>query len=386
MSKILKKSMVSGIALCMMLCMVGCVEKEKAEKVTYDLYNMADMRYAERYQTISLTESGVLYDGNDGLMHLITIDEGEDIIMCYDPNCTHEPATSANPDPKCMAALFYEKTQTAYYEGHIYFFVNDGAFRHKLYRMKTDGSGRELLAEKIPFSYKVGYGVVFRNDKMYYTAKIPYTNEQNYNISYMNRLVEFDLIDKTYRFITEETADTILLMHITENYMYMRMSDADDGGRIYYKRTNLNTCEEEIVISADVHKNEYVYIRACSDDRFFYIDRMDCDIGIRSVDGEYKEIIVEGAEGERFSGWERPSGNYMIYQRTIPYEGEAAGYYFLNLATGERVDITAETEKYSIVDYDVTYDAFITRVYDEDAMKFNWGMQSREKILAEAAK
>ena len=31
MSKILKKSVVSGIALCMMLCVAGCGEKEKAD-------------------------------------------------------------------------------------------------------------------------------------------------------------------------------------------------------------------------------------------------------------------------------------------------------------------------------------------------------------------
>lgn len=385
MGKIFKKSVVPGIVLCMMLCMTGCGEKSGGDNSGGEAYDMAGLSYVQRYQTVSLTESGILYDGNDGLLHLITIDEGEDIIMCYDPNCTHDPATSANPDPKCMAAHYYGKTQTGYYDGCIYFLVNDGAFRHKLYRAKTDGSGRELLAEGLPFTYRISYGLIFYNDKMYYTAMVPYADERTSAVSFMSRIVEFDLLDNTYRFLTEETADTIMEMDLTENYMYMRVSDVDDGGRIFYQRVNINTCEEEIIITKDVYRDEYCYIKACSDDRYFYYDRKTCDIGIRSVDGEYREIILDGAEGEFFSGWEKPSGNYMLYQRTIPYEGEAVGYYFMNLATGERVNITEEVEKYGIMFYDAAYDVFISRVYNESTMKMVWSMWSREKILAEAA-
>lgn len=387
MNSLLKKVMM-GLCSMTVLCMSGCGSRnEDTEQVNaannygiYEFHGVEGVRYAEKYQRATLSEAGIIYEGNDELLHLITIDEGEDMILCYDPNCTHAPATMANPDPKCMAALYREKTYVGYYEGTIYFFVNDGAFNHKIYKMNTNGAGRECIADELPFRYHINYGLIFREDKMYYSALIPYSDEKTYTVSYMIRLVEFDLLTNTYRFITEESDDTINLMHLAGDYMYMRKADIGATGQVYVSRVNINTLEEEVVIPPDIFRSEYVYVRANDGDSFFYYDRQNSEIGIRSVDGSQKEVILKGADGENFGGWECPSGNYIYYKRTIEFEDEEEGDYLIDLMTGVKYDVTKETKKYGIVAFDAYYDAFITRDAD-----FNWGMQSREKILAEAA-
>ena len=160
MNKAIKKFAIKVAVMGLMAFMVaGCSKHEAGDTVNTGRVQVKDtgIRYAERFQLIWLSEAGVIYDDkNEGLVHLVTVDEGEDMVLCYDPNCKHIPATSFQPDPECMAAHFFEDTHTAYYEGSLYFFVQDSIFSHKIYKMKTDGAGRSLVAE-LPFGYDHKY-------------------------------------------------------------------------------------------------------------------------------------------------------------------------------------------------------------------------------------
>ncbi len=85
---------------------------------------------------------------------------------------------------------------------------------------------------------------------MYYGVYDNVIEEDN-SIRSMPYLLEYNLKDGTYRLITRESMDAIMTIQATENYVFLRMiSNASESrGDIYLKRVNINTLEEEIIIS-----------------------------------------------------------------------------------------------------------------------------------------
>ena len=76
-----------------------------------------------------------------------------------------------------------------------------------------------------------------------------------------------------------------------------------------------------------------------------------------------------------------PSGDKLFYTRKYDFGDEKAGAYFMDIKTGEVINITEEVEKYGLIGYDRYYDSFISAV-EIDGVTI--GMWSREKILEEA--
>lgn len=380
MNKAIKRFAIKVAVMGLMAFMVvGCGKHGAGDTVNTGRVQVKDtgIRYAEKFQIIWLSEAGVIYDDkNAGLVHLVTVDEGEDMVLCYDPNCKHIPATRLQPDPECMAAHFFEDTHTAYYEGSLYFFVKDSIFSHKIYKKKTDGAGRSLVAE-LPFGYDINKGCIFNGDKVYYLAKISHVDEITNSISFTLRVVEVDVLSGSYRFITEETKDLQLQMDMAEDTLYIRRAGVDDGQQ-YVLVVNVNTLENGFAVTKEKWA-DYACMGAYDNDSFFYIDRHTYDIGIRNIDGTVEQILVQGAEGENF-GWPDVSCDGLFYQRTIDYGDEPIGYYFLDFITGEVTNVTDEQTKYGLFGYDGYYDAFVAH----DGTFNNWTMWSKEKVLGEA--
>lgn len=380
MSKTVKTVVSIIIILITLFSVIGC-DKEEDNYVSKEELAFAkeeNVRYAERFQNLSLSEAGIITDNtNEGMIHLITIDEGEDMIFCYDPNCRHIPVTEAHPDSECMAALILGSTRTAYYEGCIYFFVQDSIFSHKIYKMKTDGAGRTIVAE-LPFGCDIKKGCIFNGDKVYYIAKMSTMDEVTYDITTTARIVEVNLLDGSYRLITEDTNDQQLQMDMADSTLYIRRADSKTGLQ-YGIRVNIETLNEECFIDSETWHNAYACMGAYDDDSFFYFGYKNNDIGIRNVDGTIEKVLVQGAEGETY-GWPDVSCDGLFYQRTIDYGDEKAGYYFLDFITGEVINVTDEQAKYGLFGYDGYYDAFVAH----DGTFKNWTMWSKEKVLGEA--
>lgn len=359
------------------------IEESTTVKDTFT-YN-SDIRYAERFEMITLSEAGVIVDDRDeGFIHLVTIDEGEDMLLCYDPNCTHPKTEATGDDPKCMAALYKGICRAVYYNGTIYFFVADGIYEHKIYTMETNGSGRRLFAE-LPFFYNASYVTIFKDDKMYYAARIPHKIGNTTKVGYTERIIEMSLRDGSYRFVTEENNGGVDQASLVGDTLFMRVMYNGEGACL--KTVNINTLEERTIITKEEWAEGYRYIDAYDEDSYVFYDKSTSvhKIGIKNVDGTLEKILLEGGENEKFGNVASVSCGMLFYQRKYDYNGEAAGYYFMSVETGETVNITEEAEKYGIVAYDGYYDAFISRTYDEKAMDMIWGMWSREKILSEAA-
>ncbi len=374
------------IILCfamMISCLMGCdkettVDNSISKETTTADKEETSVRYAERFQSVSISEAGILYDTTAGLVRLVTIDDGKDMPFCYDPNCSHNPDYSAN----CMAYIGTADA-TMYYDGALYIFRMTGLDSHKLYRMETNGAGWESVAS-LPFMYNISYVCIGCGDKMYYTAVILQEDESTKEISYIYRFVEVDLIDGSYRFVTEESKNTISIAAIAGNILYTRLISADDG-RLSLVAIDLSTLESRTVISSDVWTNEYVFFDVYDEDSYFYIGRATREVGIRSIDGIVERVLFRGAENERYSGISA-SQNGLYYERLYDYEDEPAGHYFMDLVTGEITNITEEAEKYGIMGYDGCYDVFVAREYQErvNDLDYAWSIWSREKVLGEA--
>ncbi len=370
--------------LLMIFFMTGCAQKETiSSEDVVTVLGSSDVRYAERYQMISISEAGVISDDmNEGLVYLTPTNDTKKLVFCYSPNCKHAAVTSANEDPECMAAHYGNVTRTAYYGGTLYFFVMDGLEEHCIYKMETDGAGRELFA-KLPFSFNIGYACIFYEDKVYYTAHIPHKDDITGEISYGYRVVEVDLIDASYRFITEEKEELITIVNLSGNTMYIRKTETATGGIPFVTIVDMSTLEEKVIITTEEWTNGNRYIDAYDEDSYFYYDAMTYEIGIKNVDGTIEKVLLKGAEGEHFSGAD-PSYEGLFYERLYDYGEEPAGAYFMDLVTGKVTNITEEKKKYGIEGYDGYYGVFVAREYVESEKSMKWSIWSREKVLGEA--
>lgn len=374
----------------LMSCSMACnkentiAESLQSDETTLtedDFTYYSDIRYAERYQMVSISEAGILYDEiDDGLVHFVTIDEGKDMPFCYDPNCMHPSAEETNGDPKCMAAHYETYCKTAYYNGTLYFFDGDGIFAHNVYAMDTNGSGRKLLV-KLPFFYHIGYMCIFKEDKVYYLANIPYSDEITNTGGYKRRVVELSLRDGSYRFITEEFENMVTQANMAGDTLYMRKANEEDG-RLYVEAVNVKTLEMQVVITTDEWKAGIRYIDAYDEDSYYYWDRNTYEIGIRNIDGTVEEVLLRGAEGEGYDADASCDG--IFYKREFDYGEESAGSYFLDMETREITNITEEAEKYDIIGYDGYYDVFVSHEYIVSEGKLDWSIWSKEKVLSEA--
>ncbi len=378
MKNIIKVIVTVMLGICIMGCKKETMEMPRNIEASESIETTEaekKVRYAERYQMVSLSEAGIIYTG-DERVRLAGIDGGDDMILCYNPNCIHQNAKVTYGDPECMAALYESYCDIAYYEGTIYFFVEDGINNHRIYKMNTNGAGRELLA-KFPFGYSVAYAI-FCEDKLYYIAEIAQKDEIKKVISYNRRIVEVDINDGTYRFLTEESEDLVANIDLAGNNIYIRRADKSNNGTLYMVAIDIETLEEKIIISTEEWLAGNRYIDVYDEDSYYYYDCNKYEIGIKNIDGTIEQVLVKGAEGETF-GWADPSCDGLFYKREFDYDDEKAGAYFLDMETGEVTNITDEQVKYSLVGYDGYYDAFVSR-----DSEFNWGMWSKEKVLSEA--
>ena len=288
----MKKTAVAVLIAALLACMAACRKETTVTPTENRRVYTDDVRYLESYQGMSVTEEGCVYIGYDSRIHFIPTDTDEDIILCYDPNCYHEIASWENPDPECRAALFKEHTKIAYYEGTIYYFVEDGVFSHTIYKMEADGGGREKIAT-MPFSYNLSY-YTFREDKLYYMARFKEIVKETENLAIQNmvssyRLIEFDLKDYSYRFIdTEETKDILYSLEVVDNTAYLRMTH---DGAMYNRIIDLITLEDKLIITPEEYDDHRV-IGGIDDNSYFYFDNIHT-IGIAAMAaGERTPVIV----------------------------------------------------------------------------------------------
>lgn len=386
-------------AICLItiiMCFAGCNKsKDVSSKIDSAVINEhnnyslgAEGAYSKSYDILSISEAGAIWSYGLKQIRFSPVDSEMDMALCYEPDCEHPVVSNDSPDPKCMAALYNCHCDTAYYDGKIYIFAATGIDGHEMYEMKLDGTGRKKIAS-FPFWADLDYFYIITNDKAYYEAEILQTEEdalaqEGYHLlEYSNRMVEVNLADGSYRFVTEATYDTVVDADLVGNILYMRVADTYDEGRIYVKTINIHTGEEKVIVTKDDWDAGKRYIRAYDEDSFMYWDRTASEIGIKNIDGTIEKVLLKGPEGERFSAEFSYDG--MIFNRNLAYEDKVPGTYFMDLNNFEVIDITDEKDKYGIISYNGYCGTFIGEIYHKEEGKIDWRLWSKDKILSEAA-
>ncbi|MBE5948586.1 MAG: hypothetical protein E7261_06090 [Lachnospiraceae bacterium] len=344
------KKIVCFLIMFSMVFLVSCKEKTEFTGVA------EGVRYSETYQICTATKEGVFYKGSNDMVHFRPVAAREDMILCYDPNCVHEPATDANPDPTCKGALFNGAyTNIAYYEGYIYYSVMDNVFEHDLYKMKVGGSGREYIAT-LPYRPDFLSGVVFYEDYMYYMVVENVRNEEKGKLEGTYYIVEFDLLNNDYRIVSDGFTDYLSGLQVTKDYVYLWMADASKNNGLFMKRVHKDTCEPEIFISVEDYKTHRSL--AIYDDYYFYYDGHG-EVGIKYFESGESEVLIDK---DCSIIPDDSLGNGLFY-RTVTDDGmTVTGGFFYDLITGETLDITEKTLELDIRSYDGYEGIFICGV------------------------
>ncbi len=366
--------------------LMGCNENIQSSKQTDEgqVEGPASTAYSKRYRSGQISELGIIwtFGDPDDFIKFTPVNSNEMMLLCFDPNCKHPATSSENPDPVCMAALYNHMCEVIYHDGAIYIFVTENIGENVLYKMNINGSSRERIAT-FPFEVKPANCSVSYGNYTYIRAKVLQTDldklESIQALEYVNKVVEIDLTDGTYRYISDEF-DNHIYVSDTDVYgksLFLRLSDMKDDGRIYMIRLNIDTGKNEILISKEEWADGYRFICCYDEDSYFYWDRNASEIGIKNINGTVEKVLLTGPEGESFLAC--PSFDGMMYRRTMDYESEAAGYYFMDFETQEVINITEEVDTYGLQYYDGYYDVFVS---DEDNIYATW---SKDKILSEAS-
>lgn len=333
------------------------------------------LRYSETYQIVSVAPEGVVYKGRDGMIYFRATGTNEEVILCYDPNCIHEPASPENPDPTCKAALFNDRTEIAYYEGNIYYFLSEGIYGHKIYKKAVNGAGRKAIAT-IPYSFDTLRGVIFYEDKMYYNVVETVPLGEDGELIKKFYILEYDLVSGKYKLVTPHLEDIILDMQVTKDYIYIRLADVSNEGKVYVSRFKLENAEEEIFISTDEYPGRR-FIRAY-DEQFVYLDYLESgnEIGISNIADGKDKVLISIKDAEVGSVW--ASGNgiiYFLYKKSAEGERVGGGVFFYDMLTGETTDITEKALERGIMKYDGYKKIFICNSL------YNTSVISEEEVL-----
>ncbi len=354
------KKFLSIIIVCMLLFVfASCGEKEETE-----------VQYYETFHNVSPTREGVFYcSPDDDLLHMRAVDTGEDIIMCYDPNCAHEPASVDNPDPKCKAALFPNgQAHVVCYDGYLYYFEMVGLRETNIYKMEVGGSGRTRIST-IPYRANPSQAVTIYNDKMYFIVLEISEPDSSGEIETKQYIMEYDLKNNKYCLATNCIENNVYYIQLTKKFIYLIGNDSN--GDMLVKRINKETLEEEIFITPE----EYKSCRMCRayDDYYIYYDGFGI-VGMRYLDGREDRILIDSNEKIVPSA----SGNAVFYHKAKEEEVfySVIGGCYYDILTGETIDISEKVLELDIIAYDDYNEVFLCNgLHNTSAM-------SKDAILA----
>lgn len=354
------KKFLSVIIVCMLLLVfASCGEKKETE-----------VQYYETFHNVSPTREGVFYcSPDDDLLHMRTVDTSEDIIMCYDPNCAHEPASADNLDPTCKATLFLEgQTHVVCYDGYLYYFNMVGLRETNIYKMEVGGSGRTHIAT-IPYRANPTQAVTIYNDKMYFIVFEISEPDSNGKLEQKQYIMEYDLTSNEYRLASNNIENDIFYIQLTKEYIYLKGNNSN--GDMLAKRIDKETLEEAIFITSE----EYKTCRMCRayDDYYIYYDGFGI-VGMRYLDGREDRILIDSDE----KIVPTVSGNVVFYHKAKEEEVfySVVGGCYYDILTGETIDISEKVMELDIIAYDDYNEVFLCNgLYNTSAM-------SKDAILA----
>lgn len=244
---------------------------EPIDKTIYA--NKAGVRYEYVPQSscnMSITEEGVILLENRNV-YIKQVDSGKKELLCNNPECMHLRLLN------CPAVV--SESKCAFYEGILYCFEtvrkSDGG-GYNIYTQRIDNGKKEFLVN-VPCSLDFQC-IIFSGDYMYCIDRLPVEATASEKANTLYKIVEIDLIDGQYRFITEPNTSSHFELADGKIYYYKDFASGDES---YVVQKDIYTLEEKIVLSNEEDLNRYEYKGAYDEDSYFYYDVLNKEIGIR---------------------------------------------------------------------------------------------------------
>lgn len=96
--------------------------------------------------SVALTPQGIFHTGS-GPIRFTALDTGATTVLCDKPDCRHEPESSRNPDPSCLARINGVTAFAMFENRQVFAKTMDGsAIATGIYTADANGANRKLLA------------------------------------------------------------------------------------------------------------------------------------------------------------------------------------------------------------------------------------------------
>ena len=356
---------VFGIMTCvcmLLMLMMACKEKEAIPTTDRS-------RYAKEVMGMPCSEEGMFWF-EDGLTYFIPEGTKDKTIFCFNPVCSHIPASYDNPDSECMAAGYVRSTSIGYHEGYIYYFVK-GAFEHEVYRMDVNAGTRELVAE-LPVNVKHNK-VVFDGDYAYYMVAIGEVSENSSIIDNYYELIELNLIDGSHRIVTDlgqDKLDGYSEFDVCDGTLICMGSFTSDvtdkyASTTYVYKVDLDTLAAELILSPEDSKTT-AYIGQHDGEHIYYIDKESGSIGLYNINTGDKQVLLDSLEADGSILSHGTAGNGKIYYVKLVGEEYSPTHFLYDVSKDTTWDITRQCDELDIYDYNPYASVFLQYEFYED--------------------
>lgn len=324
-----------------------------------------DNKYTKSSFDRTFTEDGIfLFE--DKMIYYMSADTGEKTIFCFDPVCTHEPASYENPDPECMAAGEYNKTGIVYHEGYIYLVVRE-TYEHSIYRMDINSGVRELVVE-IPYSVEY-YDAMFYGEYMYYTYMVnSKEDDEDIGLVKSRGLMEVNLKDGSYRIVISADGRenvSVSQYDICDRTLFYVERNGDD--RALYG-LNLDTLESKLLVSPEEYKyNNYNGIYDA--EKFYYFDPETEDIGLYNIGTGERQVLIKPELGDNRHVSTVVGSKGKIFYKTWEGENGTEEYFLYDIAKDKLLDITEKCREFGVYSYNPYKSMFLCYELGEDGVE-----------------
>jgi|SRR5690625_1282638 len=329
------------LMICLCLFLVSCSNKSEQT----DHYSIAMPN-----DQMGISEHGILTVIDD-VLWFHDFESGNKIVLCNQPNCTHQPFSwDTNPEPTCNAVLPNGDLFDAVgmYNDHVYIFSGDALNHTIVYKENLDGSGRESIAE---FDWQVYEfdRMVFKDNQALFIASQYMLDDEGQPSQEQNLVVmSLDLDTGKTTELTEVKHDhygqmgNLRVYDDSLYYYYIYYDDEMDWGDddaiekandyIHYSlyEVDLSSHQEKLIM--DLGNAEEGIFTDMDEDHLYFVSSDNTKVTSVSLKDLTSETLFEGSE----ISLAPKVGDGLLYSQHNIYDGT---FYYYDLGTKKSVTI-----------------------------------------------
>lgn len=302
-------------------------------------------------EQLGISEHGILTVLDD-VLWFHDFESGNKIVLCNQPNCTHQPYSwDKNPNPTCHAVLPNGGLFDAVgmYNDHVYIFSGDALNHTIVYKENLDGSGRESIAE---FDWKVYEFdlMIFKDNQAFFIAIQEIYDEEGSSSSQERNYIVMNLdldTGKTTE-LTEVKHDhygqmgDLKIYDDRLYYYYVYYDDEMDwsdenmieksGDYMHYSLYEVDLSSQQEKLVMDLGNAEEGVFTDMDEDHLYFVSSDNTKVTSVSLKDLTSETLFEGVD----ISLAPKVGNGLLYSQHHIYDGT---FYYYDLNTKESTTI-----------------------------------------------